>query len=213
MPAAFPSRGNSGIHAGGSGALLLGVVGALVTLQARAATCAEPQAPVLVEQAVKAAYVYNFTKFVSWPVESPLTRAHELTIGVLGDDSLAATVETTVRDKHAEGRPLAVRRFRAVDEVVPCSVLFVASAMAKQMPQLLQRLQGWPVLTVSDAEGFTARGGVIGLLLEDNRVRFEIGVTSAQAAGLQVSSKLLRLSRPVPARACATCAAGSGGER
>ena len=209
----FPTRGKSGIHAGRSRPLLLGVVGALVMLQTGLASGEEPEALVRVEQAVKAAYVYNFTKFVSWPVESPLTRAPEFTIGVLGDDSLAAAVEATVRGKHAEGRPLVVRRFRAVDEVVPCSVLFVASAMAEQMPQLLQRLQGSAVLTVSDAGGFTSWGGVIGLFLEDNRVRFEIGVSAAQAAGLQVSSKLLRLSRPAPPRACASCGAGSDGER
>jgi hypothetical protein len=64
------------------------------------------------------------------------------------------------------------------------------------------------VLTVSDAEGFASQGGVIGLFLEDNRVRFEVDLTAAQAAGLQISSKLLRLSRPCPA-----CAVGSGGGR
>jgi hypothetical protein len=85
--------------------------------------------------------------------------------------------------------------------------------MSGHLPQLLQQLRGWPVLTVSDAEGFTSQGGVIGLLLEDDRVRFEIGVAAAQAAGLQISSKLLRLSRPEPGRPCPSCASGSGRER
>ena len=115
-----------------------------------------------------------------------------------------------MRDKHVEGRPLAVRRFRKVDEVVPCAVLFVGRAMSGRLPQILQQLRGWPVLTVSDAEGFASQGGVIGLFLEDNRVRFEVGVTAAQEAGLQVSSKLLRLSRPAPGRPCPTCAVRLG---
>lgn len=201
------------LQLGGSSALLLGVLGALVTFQVRDAAGGEPQAQVPLEQAVKAAYVYNFTKFVSWPAESPLTRAPALTIGILGDDSFAESVEATVRGKQAEGRPLAVLHFRTADEVVPCAVLFVARARADRLTQLLQQLQGWPVLTVSDAEGFTSRGGMIGLFRDDGRVRFEIGVTAARTAGLQISSKLLRLSRPAPGRACATRASGSGRER
>jgi hypothetical protein len=196
----------------GRTALLLGLVGALVTLRVPEAAGGATGAEVPLEQAVKAAYVYNFVKFVTWPAESPLTRAPALTIGILDDDPLADAVDATVRDRRVEGRPLAVRRFHQADEVVPCAVLFVGRAMSGQLPQILDQLRGWPVLTVSDAEGFTSQGGVIGLFLEDNRVRFEVGVTAAQEAGLQVSSKLLRLSRPAPGRPCPTCAVSSGRE-
>lgn len=189
------------------------MLGALVTFQVRDAAGGAPQVQIPLEQALKAAYVYNFTKFVSWPAESPITRAPALTIGILGDASFANAVEASVRGKHVKGRPLAVRHFRTADEVTPCAVLFVGRGMAGRLPQLLRQLHGWPVLTVSDADGFTSQGGVIGLFHEDNRARFEIGVTAAQAAGLQISSKLLRLSRPPPARACATCALDPGGER
>jgi hypothetical protein len=181
--------------------------------QGRDAAGGEPQAQVPLERAVKAAYVYHFAKFVSWPAESLLTRAPALTIGILGDDSFADTVEATVRGRQVEGRPLAVRRFRTADDVAPCAVLFVGRAVADRLPQLLQKLRGWPVLTVSDVEGFTSQGGVIGLFLEDSRVRFEVGVTAARTAGLQVSSKLLRLSRPAPGRPCTSRASGSGRER
>lgn len=194
-------------------ALLLSVLGALVMFQGRDAAGGEPQVQMPLEQAVKAAYVYNFTKFVSWPAESPFTRAPALTIGILGDDSFADAVETTVRGKHVEGRPLTVRRFRTAGEVAPCAVLFVARRMVDRVPQLLQRLGGWPVLTVSDAEGFTSQGGMIELFREDNRIHFQVGLTAARTAGLSVSSKLLRLSRPARGRACATCASGSAEER
>lgn len=181
--------------------------------QARHAAGGEPQARAPLEQAVKAAYVYNFTKFVSWPAESPLSREPALTIGILGDDSFADTLEATVRGKQVEGRPFTVRRFRTADEVAPCAVFFVGRAMANRLQQIQQRLAGWPVLTVSDAEGFTAQGGMIGLFKEDNRIHFEIGLIATRTAGLSVSSKLLRLSRPGPGRPCATCVAGSAEER
>lgn len=203
-PKALPGR-----HA----ALLLVIVAAVLALRVPPAAGGPRKTGIAIEQAVKAAYVFNFTKFVTWPAESPLSTAPALTICILDDDSLADAVDATVRDKQVEGRPLAVRRFRKAHEVVPCAVLFVGRGMSGHLPQLLQQLRGWPVLTVSDAEGFTSQGGVIGLLLEDDRVRFEIGVAAAQAAGLQISSKLLRLSRPEPGRPCPSCASGSGRER
>lgn len=196
----------------GRAALLLALAGALVTLRVPEAAGGGPGTEVPLEQEVKAAYVYSFLKFVTWPAESPLTRSPALTIGILDDDPLADAVDATVRDRRVEGRPLAVHRFRKADEVEPCAVLFVSRGMAGRLPQLLEQLRGWPVLTVSDAEGFTSQGGAIGLFLEDKRIGFEIGVAAAQAAGLQISSKLLRLSRPAPGRPC-PCGVGAGRER
>jgi hypothetical protein len=164
------------------------------------------------EQAVKAAYVYNFTRFVSWPADSPFARAPAFTIGVMGEDSLADAIEATVRHRRVDGRPFLVRRFHAAESVEPCDLLYVGDAWPGSLHELLEQLQGWPVLTVGDAPGFASRGGVIGLFLGDNRVRFEVSIDAAQAADLQVSSKLLRLSRPAPDRPCVSCAAGSGRE-
>jgi YfiR/HmsC-like len=197
---------------GGRAALLLALVGAFVALPVPQSNAAQDAGGAL-EQAVKAAYVYNFTKFVSWPAESPLARAAAFTIGVMGDDSLADAIEATVRDKKHEGRPFLVRRFQAAEGVEACNVLYVSRAWSGSWHQILGPLRGWPVLTVSDAGGFASRGGVIGLFIEDNRLRFEVRLAAAQAANLQVSSKLLRLSRPAPDQPCPSCAVGSGRER
>jgi hypothetical protein len=175
------------------------------------ATCRETPA-VPLERAVKAAFVYNFVKLVTWP-DSPLTRGPAFHICVLADDGLAEALDTTVRDKQVMGRPLAVGRFSSVDEIEPCDVLFVGRSVAKQLPRILQRLRGWPVLTVSDAAGFAGIGGAIGLFVDESRVRFEVSAASAKAAGLNVSSKLLRLSRPAVADPCAACASDPGQER
>jgi hypothetical protein len=164
------------------------------------------------ELAVKAAFVYNFVKLVTWP-DLPHTRTPTLRICVLADEDLADALDTAVRDKQVMGRPLAVGRFSSVDEVVPCAVLFVGRGMADQLPLLLLRLRGWPVLTVSDAAGFAGEGGAIGLFADEGRVRFEISVASVRAAGLQVSSKLLRLSRPALGPPCADCVSRAEQER
>jgi hypothetical protein len=191
-------------------ATLLAVVGALVALWVPQSDAAQEAGGL--EQAVKAAYVYNFTKFVSWPAQSPFARAPAFTIGVMGEDSLADAIEATVRDRRADGRPFLVRRFRTAEDVEPCNLLYVGGAWSGSLHQLLEELRGWPVLTVSDAGGFASRGGMIGLFIEDNRFRFEVSIDAALAADLQVSSKLLRLSRPAPDRPCLSCAAGSGRE-
>jgi hypothetical protein len=194
-------------------ALLLAASFAVVMLVSCNAAAGEPPKQVALEQAVKAAYLYNFAKFVSWPADSSLTRAPALTIGVLSDASFLHAVEATVRGKQVAGRPLAVRHFRTVKDVEPCEVLFIDRTQAEHLPELRERLAGWPVLTVSDAEGFASRGGMIGLFLEDGRVRFEVGVAAARTGGLQVSSKLLRLSRSLTGPPCQACAVGAGLER
>ncbi len=163
--------------------------------------------------AVRAAYVYNFARFVTWPPDSPLALAPDFTLGVLGDDSLADALEAVVRDKRLAGRPLAVRRFGAAEDVVPCPVLYVGRARSGDLRPLLEGLRGWPVLTVGDTAGFASRGGVIGLYPEEDRIRFEVRRTAARAAGLLVSSKLLRLSRPEPERPDPACASFAGEER
>lgn len=175
-------------------------------------TAAHEAAPL--EQAVKAAYLYNFTKFVSWPADSAPARAPELTIGVLADAALARSVAETVRDKRLDGRPLVVRHFVEADAVEPCAVIFIGSAFADALPRLRIRITGTAALTVSDAPGFAdGGGGMIGLFLDDGRVQFTVDDAAARAAGLTVSSKMLRLSRPAHGRACAACAAPRGGER
>ena len=166
----------------------------------------------LFEHAVKAAYAYNFVKLVTWP-ESPLSRTPTLYICVLDDDYLADALDSTVRDNRSRASSLGVGRFWSIDQVVPCAVLFVDRGAAPQLPQILQQLRGWPVLTVSDAEGFTERGGAIGLFVEDGRVRFEINAAVARTSGLQISSKLLRLSRTAGARARVAYPSHLGRER
>ena len=90
------------------------------------------------------------------------------------------------------GRPLAVRRYRSVDEVDGCHILFIDRSQDAQLDTILAALKGRNVLTVGDFEGFTRRGGMIRFVTVGNKIRMRVNLAAAQAAQLTISSKLLR---------------------
>jgi YfiR/HmsC-like len=140
------------------------------------------------EYQVKAAFLVNFLKFVDWPAaasDSPWV------IGILGHDPFAGVVEDTVRGKMVSGRRVEVRHYARPADVKDCNILFIGRADNARL--------GIPVqpglLTVGEAPGFLKSGGIINFYLDDNRVHFEIRPEVAHAAGLRVSSQLLKLGR------------------
>jgi len=151
------------------------------------------------EYAVKAAFLYNFAKFVEWP-DSPAAPPSTLTLCVLGTDPFGEALETAVLDKTVRSRTLSVRRLQGLEDLGPCPILFIASSEVGRLPQILERLRGAPVLTVGESDGFARAGGMIGFFLEENRVRFEVNLGAAEAAGLRISSRLLGVAKVVAAR-------------
>lgn len=149
------------------------------------------------EYAVKSAFLYNFATFVEWPAEAPSASAPQLTICVLGADPFGETLDQAVAGKTIGARPLAIKRISRVPEAVDCAVLFVGAGEGLRLPSLFADLRGLPVLTVGDVEGFAEAGGIIGMFVENNRVRFEINLGAADKARLKISSKLLSLARIV----------------
>jgi hypothetical protein len=148
----------------------------------------------------KAAFVFNFAKFIEWPV-GPAT-AGPLHIGVLGNDGVTDALSDIARVKKAGVRPLAIRRVTAGDDLPKLHVLFLGASGKPQLTEILKRLNGSHVLTVSDVELFCQSGGVIGLMLDGNHLRFEVNLAAAERAQLRVSSKLLTLAKTVlPAKA------------
>jgi hypothetical protein len=117
----------------------------------------------------------------------------------LGRDPFGATLDETVRNEKGgpeivQGRPLAIKRLRSGEDWHGCQVLFICREEKENMAALLQSLKGQPVLTVSDASGFAAQGGMINLVLDHGKVKLEINQAPAAAAGLKISAKLLRLA-------------------
>jgi hypothetical protein len=148
------------------------------------------------EYQVKAAFLYNFAKFVDWPAEAFGGSGSPLVIGVVGDDPFGGALDQAINGKTIGGRPLVVRRLKWGQELRSCHVLFISSSERQRLPQIIQSLRGASVLTVGDMGEFTQQGGIINFILEASKVRFEINSRGAEQARLKISSKLLILSKP-----------------
>jgi uncharacterized protein DUF4154 len=149
-------------------------------------------APAPTEYEVKAAFLYNFARFVEWPPEAQ--RAEPFVIAVLGRDPFGTALDEAVSGKTVAGRPIQVRRASRVEDVGDAQMVFVAATEGPNVPAILKALERPGVLTVGDAEGFVERGGTINFTLQSRRVRFEINPVRAEQAGLKVSSQLLKLA-------------------
>jgi hypothetical protein len=154
--------------------------------------CVQAAGQQSLERNVKAAYLYNFAKFVAWPEPAP---SSEFRICVVGDPAFAAAVDDLIKGENAAGRQL-VRREPATPEAArECQILFIGSQATDNGTGLLNAVRRSPVLTVGDAPGFLERGGAIRFVTEDDRARFDISPAAADLAGLKISSKLLRVAR------------------
>jgi uncharacterized protein DUF4154 len=146
---------------------------------------------------VKAAYLFNFAKFVEWPEEAFADPLAPIVIGIVGDDPFGDALPQVVSGKTVQGRDLIIRKYRAGEDLRGSHILFISASEKKRLPQILSSLHGSCVLTVADMDGFLEEGGMILLVSEENRVRFAINADAANQAKLKLSSKLLSLARAV----------------
>ncbi len=155
------------------------------------------QAPPTPEYQLKAVFLFNFAQFVEWPPSAFPSPDAPLVIGILGEDPFGSYLDETVWGERVNDRPLVVQRFSGVDDITACHILFVSLPERGSLAPVLQRLRGHSILTVGDAARFASRGGMIGFVTEQNRIRLRINLAAASAAGLTISSKLLRPSQIV----------------
>lgn len=153
---------------------------------------AHSASPPATEQQVKAVFVYNFTHFAEWPPERFASPTEPLVIGVLGSDDFAEQLGEAVRGERVGEHPLEVRRLRGTDELGQCHILYIDRAEAASLEPTLRQLTGRGTLTVSDVDGSARRGAMIEFARSGSRIRLLVNVDSARAAGLTLSSKLLR---------------------
>jgi len=144
------------------------------------------------EYEIKAVFLFNFAQFVEWPASAFAGADAPLVIGVLGEDPFGAQLEETVRGEIVGHRPILVRRFREVEEIDTCHILFISSSETGRLDHILTRLAERSILTVSDGEGFAGRGVMIRFVTERKRIRLKINLEAAKHARLTLSSKLLR---------------------
>jgi hypothetical protein len=152
--------------------------------------------PIATADELKAAFIFNFVKFVDWPSEA-MPAGTPLVLGVFGSDGIDESLRAYARGKTINGRELTVRRISGGDDLSRLHLLFVGAAEQGRVGDVIKRVDGNNVLTVSDAERFCQSGGVIALAMEQNRVRFDVNLDAAERSRLRVSSKLLALARSV----------------
>lgn len=152
------------------------------------------------ETQIKAVYLFNFTQYVSWPTDAFAGPADSFVIGVLGPDPLAEILDKVVQGESVEHHPIVTQRFLRIEDVRQCHILFISATETNNVEHLLAQLQGRRILTVSDADHFAARGGMIRFVTESNKIRLLINVEAARVEGLTISSKLLRLAEKLGPR-------------
>ena len=155
----------------------------------------------LTEYQVKAAYLFNFLKFVDWPEDAFPDPLAPIVIAVVGDDPFGPSLPQVVIGKTVQGRDLVIRAYREGENLRSAHILFISASEKKRVPAILSSLRGSSVLTVADMDGFLECGGMIQFVSESNRVRFSINADAARRGRLQVSSKLLSLSKPMEGKA------------
>lgn len=152
------------------------------------------------EYQVKAAFLYNFAKFVEWPTEAFSDTTTPIIIGILGDDPFESDLDQIVKGKRVNGREFVIKRFKELEDLEICHILFISTSEHKNLSKITRTLKNSGVLTVSEMKEFTKMGGIINFILEENKVRFEINVDAAEREGLKLSSQLLKLARIVKER-------------
>ena len=146
------------------------------------------------EYEVKAAFLLNFARLVSWPETArPATRA-PIVVGVLGDEQVTRGIAAGIGETKVGSHPVEVRGVSGAEELAGTHILFVGRKEPENVAELLAAASANAALAVGESPGFALRGGVINFFTRDKKVRFEINPAAAQRAGLKISSRLLRLA-------------------
>jgi hypothetical protein len=157
----------------------------------------QPQSAPSVEYQVKAAFLFNFAKFVEWPPDAFPSEQTPITLCVFRYDPFGSVLDEVIRGKTINNRELTARRTTELPELKGCHLIFVSAREDKVLSEIEKNVKGGSVLVVGESGDFAERGGAVQFFLEENKLRFAINVDAVQRARLQVSSKLLALARVV----------------
>lgn len=154
-------------------------------------------AQALSEYQIKAAFLFNFAKFVEWPPTVFSDPSAPLVLGIVGQDPFGPDLDLTVMGKTVNNRPLVIKRFPNRQTMEPCHILFVSQSEQDHLAQIIAAVRSSNTLTVSETDQFLDLGGIVNFLTVGNKIRFEIHQGAAERAGLKLSSKLLSLAATV----------------
>ena len=154
---------------------------------------AHAEASVIDEYQLKAAFLFNFAKFVVWPATAFNSADTPFQICVLGENPLGSALDETVRGMEVAGKSFVIRKISEARQTPGCHILFIGASERKRSRAVLEEIKGFSILTVGETDDFLANGGVIRFKLKDAQLRFEIDADAAARERLKISSKLLSL--------------------
>ena len=159
------------------------------------ATCVAPPlaAQATREYDLKAVFLFNFATFVEWPESARPPAGKPIIIGVLGRDPFGALLDGVVAGEKLRDHPLEVRRYRTPEMAQEAHILYISASEAWRLPQILRFLRGKPVLTVADIPRARDAGAII-TFATGSRLELHVNPAAAEHAGLNISSKLLRVA-------------------
>jgi hypothetical protein len=145
------------------------------------------------ETRVEAAFLFNFAKFVTWPETAFDNKRSPLVLALLDPERYLAAKES-LAGRQVAGHVLEVRQVAGIDEALDSHLLFIGAAEASRMDEFLVAVADRPILTVSDIDGFAARGGMVELFKKERKIRFGVRLDAVRKAGLEISSEVLNLA-------------------
>jgi hypothetical protein len=176
--------------------VLVKVGGAVLALALALAGAADLGSPALpTDYEVKAAFLYNFTKFVRWPEDS--LAGPRFVVAIVGDDPFGEVIDRAFLGKTVLGRAVEIRRTRALRDAAAAQMVFIGASERSRLPEILAVLKGESVLTVGDMDRFADGGGMVGFRMRDSTVRFELNLRELRQARLEMSSQIIRLAQRV----------------
>jgi hypothetical protein len=155
---------------------------------------AHPQEGLPSEYQLKAAFLFNFAKFIEWPASAFSSDTAPITLCILGADPFGRGLDDLISGKKVNNRDVEARRTKSVEETKSCQVVFISNSENRRLSEILGRLKGSPTLAVGESPGFAGRGGEIQFYLNDGKIRFFINVDAVQRSRLTASAKLLALA-------------------
>ena len=179
-----------GVRGRFSAILALAVASVAIVLLGRTVAIAQD----VTEPALKAAFIYNFARFTTWPASAPA--GDSFVICVLNDTAVAEALQHAVAGRSVSERPVSVTAVAPAAPKKSCRVLYMAGLSVARAAEVVAELQEAPVLTISNIDGFASAGGMTQFFFEHGQLRFRIHLESAKRAGLQISSRLLIMARP-----------------
>ena len=149
------------------------------------------------ESLVKAAFIYNFVKFVEWPAAKKISGLSQIDICAVGDSGInkAGKVFQAASTDKLKLNLVSEKDWKTAAD--HCHIVFISENESAQIPQIISALKSSPVLTVSDSDDFAEHGGMIGFVVSDNKIRIAVNTKAITSAGLRVDAQLLEIALKV----------------